>query len=132
MIREFLLPQAGRHRMKHFWFQQDGATAHTAKATMKLLRETFNNRIISKNADFAWPPYSPDLTAPDFFLWGYLKSKVYRNAPKTLQELKANIIEEIGRIDGVMLKKVMENAHKRAIECVQAKGGYLRDMIFHS
>ena len=38
-----------------------------------------------------WPPRSPDLTAPDFFLWGYLKGKVNANMPRTIQEFKANI-----------------------------------------
>ena len=58
------------------WFQQDETTAHTARATMDLLHEIFGERIISKNAAFAWPPGSPDLSAPDFFLWGYLKERV--------------------------------------------------------
>ena len=70
------------------------------------------------------------LTAPDFFLWGFLKSKVYSNNPKTLQDLKTNIIDEIGKITPAMLKKVMENAYKRAIDCVKCKGGHLRDIIF--
>jgi hypothetical protein len=25
-----------------------------------------------------WPPHSPDVTFPDFFLWGYVKDIVYR------------------------------------------------------
>ena len=34
--------------------------------------EMFQDRIISRNSDFEWPPRSPDLTASDFWLWGYL------------------------------------------------------------
>ena len=45
-----------------------------------------------------WPPRSPDLNPCDFFLWGYLKSKVYEPLPKTLDDLKANIEREIKRI----------------------------------
>ena len=65
----------------NMWFQQDGAMAHTIRATMDLLRQHFPNRIISKNGDVRWPPFSPDLTVPDFFLLGYLKDKVYANNP---------------------------------------------------
>ena len=39
------------------WFQQDGATAHTANQTLELLNSKFNDRIISrrtKNITFAW------------------------------------------------------------------------------
>jgi len=65
MLEDFLRPVVLNNR--DTWFQQDGATAHTARATIAILRELFDDRIISKNADFAWPPRSPDLTAPDFF-----------------------------------------------------------------
>ena len=35
------------------WFQQDGATAHTANEIMVMLQECFGDRLISKNV---WPP----------------------------------------------------------------------------
>ena len=37
------------------------------------------------------PVRSPDLTVPDFILWGYLKEYVHRNRPHTTQELKRAI-----------------------------------------
>jgi hypothetical protein len=39
------------------WLQQDGATLHTAKSTMEMLKLFFDDRIISKNL---WPLRSPD------------------------------------------------------------------------
>ena len=69
MLRNFLWP-AIRNRVR-MWFQQDGATAHTARESMQLLRERFNGRIICR-FDVNWPSRPPDLTSPDFFLWGYL------------------------------------------------------------
>ena len=39
-----------------------------------------------------WPARSPpDLNPCDFFLWGYLKSKVYCPKPRTLDDLENNI-----------------------------------------
>lgn len=35
------------------------------------------------------------MTATDFCLWGYLKSKVYENSLKTITNLSNNIISEI-------------------------------------
>ncbi|GBO34519.1 hypothetical protein AVEN_157511-1 [Araneus ventricosus] len=39
-----------------------------------------------------WPPRSLDLTPFDFFLWGYVKDKIYvPQMPKTLQVLQEHI-----------------------------------------
>lgn len=129
MLNTFLRPAVERNR--EMWFQQDGATAHTARATMELLREMFGDRIISRNSAFSWPPRSPDLTAPDFFLWGYLKGKVYVNKPETIQHLKQNIEAEIRELDPDILRKVMESVLGRAQRCEAENGGYLKDVIFH-
>ena len=68
-----------------------------------------DEQVISKNAEFFWLPRLPNLTAPDFFLWGYLKEWVYVNKPRTIQELK-NIGAEIRRLGPETLRTVMENA----------------------
>ena len=70
------------------WFQQDGATAHTAQTTRDWLRERFGERVMSRFEACPWPASSPDLTPPDFFLWGHLNSQVYWTNPKSLQDLK--------------------------------------------
>ncbi|XP_023311192.1 uncharacterized protein LOC111692289 [Anoplophora glabripennis] len=130
MLENFLRPAVENH--PQVWFQQDGATAHTARDTMALLRDTFGERIISRTSDFNWPPRSPDLTAPDFFLWGYLKGKVYINKPRTIQQLKNNIRDEINNITPEVLRKVMENVLERARICEAENGHHLRDIIFHN
>ena len=116
--------------MEHFWFQQDGVPPHTAWATINFLKQLLPVRLMSKNGDFEWPSRSPDLTAPDFFLWGYLKSKVYVNKPRTPNELKTNILQEIAAISAETVVKAMENAAKRALLAMPAQGGHLRDIIF--
>jgi len=55
-------------------FQQDGATSHTLHDSMAGIQSFFGERIILKGL---WPPRSPDLTPLDYFLWGYLKGRVY-------------------------------------------------------
>jgi hypothetical protein len=37
------------HEITYSWFQQDGATAHTANNSMKLLNEIFRECVISRN-----------------------------------------------------------------------------------
>ena len=111
-------------------FQQDGATAHTARATMNLLRQHFPNHIISKIGDVRWPPCSLDLTPPDFFLWGYLKDKVYANNFQTIEALKENIRHEIAAISPETLRNAIENTVRRARVCAHERDGHLADMIF--
>ncbi|MBZ5798343.1 hypothetical protein K8353_50905, partial [Burkholderia contaminans] len=67
--------------MNDMWFQQDGATCHTARKTLILLQTKFPGRVISQRDD--WQPRSCDVTPLDFFLWGYLKKRVYVNKPVT-------------------------------------------------
>ena len=47
---------------------------------------------------------SPDLNPCDYYLWGYLKARVYNPLPETLGELKANIEREIKKINNETLK----------------------------
>ncbi|GFW35862.1 transposable element Tc3 transposase [Trichonephila clavipes] len=71
MITNFLIPELNNHDVQELWFQQDGATCHTARATIDLLKDTFGDRLISRFGPVNWPPRSCDLTPLDYFLWGY-------------------------------------------------------------
>ncbi|GFX18302.1 putative transposable element [Trichonephila clavipes] len=91
------------------WFQQDGATCHTARATIDLLKDTFGDRLISRFGPGNWPPRSCDLTPLDYFLWGCVKSLVYADKPQMLDHLEDNIRRVIADIRPQMLEKVIEN-----------------------
>ena len=82
-------------KLRNSYFQQDGATCHTSNENMTEIESFFDDRIISKAL---WPPRSPDLSPPDFFLWGALKGKAYANKPRIIQELENNIRREIATI----------------------------------
>ncbi|KAL7631743.1 UNVERIFIED_CONTAM: hypothetical protein RMT77_017952 [Armadillidium vulgare] len=120
-----------------WWFQQDGATCHTANnETMAILRDKFNGRVISRGGDVNWPPRSCcDLTPLDFFLWGYLKEKVYVDKPATtIQELKDEIIRHINGIEPQLCLSVIENLDHRMEVCRRGRGGsgHLADILFHT
>jgi len=69
MLRNFCEPEL-RHRgidLSAVWFQQDGATAHTARASVSVLREMFPQHVISCGSDVPWPARLPDLSACDYF-----------------------------------------------------------------
>ena len=70
------------------YFQQDGATAHTALAALSRVHEVFGEeRTINRGSATLWRSRSPELSPCDFYLWGKLKSQVYSNNPHTLEEL---------------------------------------------
>ncbi|GFX22057.1 DDE_3 domain-containing protein [Trichonephila clavipes] len=98
MITNFFIPELNNHDVQELWFQQDGATCHTARATIDLLKDTFGDRLISRFGPVNWPPRSCDLTPLDYFLWGYGKSLVYADKPQTLDHLEDNIRRVIADI----------------------------------
>ncbi|GFV57123.1 uncharacterized protein TNCV_99561 [Trichonephila clavipes] len=109
MITNFFIPELNNHDVQELWFQQDGATYHTARATIDLLKDTFGDRLISRFGPVNWPPRSCDLTPLDYFLWGYVKSLVYADKPQMLDHLEDNIRRVIADIRPQMLEKVIEN-----------------------
>ena len=68
----------------------------------------------------------------DFFLWSYLKSKVYVRKPLTVDDLKVSIREEIATVPQEMLVNVMQNFKERLRTCVRQEGRHISDIIFHN
>ncbi|GFV64737.1 uncharacterized protein TNCV_3275081 [Trichonephila clavipes] len=48
MITNFFIPELNNHDVQELWFQQEGVTCHTARATIGLLKDTFGDRLISR------------------------------------------------------------------------------------
>ncbi|GFX97875.1 uncharacterized protein TNCV_4905261 [Trichonephila clavipes] len=66
---------------------QDRSRPHRTKQVFRFLDEYYGNRVIAleypkfTGAGMDWPPYSPDLTLCDYFLWGTLKDIATRSIP---------------------------------------------------
>lgn len=132
MIRIFLWPRVDDMNLENMWFQQDGATCHTARDTINLLHEKFDGFVISRGGDVNWPPRSCDLTPLDYFLWGYVKSQVYANKPRTVQALKENITRVIREIEPGVCERVIAQWSSRMRATQRSRGGHLADIIFHT
>lgn len=125
MLKKFFWPKMIKTRdYEKYRFQQDGASSHTADLVQKWLSDNFKMKFIDKSK---WPPRSPDLNPCDFFLWGYLKSKVYYPLPKTLEDLKANIRREIKNINKNFLKSTFVNFEKRCNLIIENNGGHIEN-----
>ncbi|GFW06599.1 putative transposable element [Trichonephila clavipes] len=130
MITNFFIPELNNLDVQELWFQQDGATCHTARATIDLLKDTFGDRLISRFGPVNWPPRSCDLTPLDYFLWGYVKSLVYADKPQTLDHLEDNIRRVIADIRPQMLEKVIENWTSRLDYIRASRGSHTPEIIF--
>ena len=98
MINNFLWTKLEAMDTEDLWFQQDGATCHTALATMTLIHQRFEGRVISRGGNVDGPQRSCDITPLDYFLWGYFRSRVFTNKPESFDDLKVNIADIIQKI----------------------------------
>ncbi|GFU82955.1 uncharacterized protein TNCV_4437381 [Trichonephila clavipes] len=130
MITNFFIPELNNHDVQELWFQQDGATCHTARATIDLLKDTFGDRLISRFGPVNWSPRSCDLTPLDYFLWIYETSLVYADKPQTLDHLEDNIRRVIADIRPQMLEKVIENWTSRLDYIRTSRGSPMPEIIF--
>ena len=77
-------------------------------------------------------PVSRDLTPADFWLWSYLKSKVFNPQGKTFQtldELREKIEEQIPLIPLSMFRDSFRDIRKRVDKCLEKAGGHFEQDI---
>jgi hypothetical protein len=136
MLNEFVFPQLAVNFNNQYWeglFQglwwaQDSAPAHRVIQVRDRLNEVFgNNRVVGLDHDVEWPPRSPDWTPCDFFLWGYLKDKVFSTPPQNIQDLRQKIIEQFNalREQPAVIRKAVRDMRKRTVVCVERNGGHV-------
>ncbi|GFW41055.1 uncharacterized protein TNCV_414641 [Trichonephila clavipes] len=130
MITNFFIPELYNHDVQELWSQQDGATCHTARATIDLLKDAFGDRLFSCFGPVNWPPRSCHLTLLDYFLWGYVKLLVSADMPQTLDHLEDNICRVIADIRPQMLEKVIENWTSRLDYTRASRGSPMPEIIF--
>lgn len=104
------------------YYQQDGAPAHNSRIVRQFLQVNFADKIISTNGPIRWPPRSPDLTPPDFFLWGYVKDKLYKLDNRAPEVLRNNFEAIITSISNVHLLNATRSVGRRCEKCLQQNG----------
>ncbi|GFW84156.1 DUF4817 domain-containing protein [Trichonephila clavipes] len=124
LLRETVVPcLIQRGQISNATFLQDRATSHIANLVKAFLIQTFGeDRIVSRRCRYPWPPWYPDLTPSDLWLWGYLKSRVYLSGPLSLSELKYVIRREVSSIHPDMLHFAVAGFVTR-LECLLPCGG---------
>ena len=109
MLEDHFFLQLSAREIRKYWFQQDGASSHTAASVIDRLNEIFGNRLISNKGAVKWPPKSPDLAPNDYGFWGQAKQFIYEKQPKTFEELKEALNEFIATLTEEKIRKLTQN-----------------------
>lgn len=130
LLQEQILPALRNtvppNEMNDVWFQQDGCPAHSTREVMEVLRNTFDDNIISNNGPIAWPARSPDITPPDFYLWGHAKNEVYEfSPPETRLELEHRVRDVFASINQNTLRRVTRKVLEKCEKCVENGGRHV-------
>ena len=93
----------------------------------EFLKGVFPDRIIALHDEIEWPARSPDLTPCDYFLWRYLKNKVYSTPPENTGELRERILNEANllKANRPMIRRVIAGMRRRLQLCVERKGRHV-------
>jgi hypothetical protein len=95
---------------------------------MESFGKIFLEHVISLRGGLPWPARSPDVSACDYFLWGYLK--VHTTRAQTTDDLKMAILKQISAIPENMVRRALGNLRERLEECVGNDGRHLSDVLF--
>jgi hypothetical protein len=93
---------------------------------MIAIREVFEDRIISRGL---WPPKSQNPTFCNFYLWGNLKGKVYKNNPRSIEALENAVTRVIGSIAVDELQRMSHNLFMWCEACLQVEGGQFQHLL---
>ncbi|GBN54434.1 hypothetical protein AVEN_266702-1 [Araneus ventricosus] len=79
---------------------------HKVSSVQQCIRDTFQQQVIGYCGCVEWHSRSPDLNPLGFFLWGYIKQRVYATLKPTLQELRNRITDACASVSSAMLYNV--------------------------
>lgn len=124
-----LLEDVSLEVRQNMWFQHDGCPAHYSVIAREVLDRNFNGRWIGRGGPVNWPARSPDLTSPDFFLWGSLKAKVYNQVPTTREDMIERIRNACAEIQEDTLLRCLHSFEIRINKCIEVEGRHFEHLI---
>ena len=121
MLEGQIIPEVLRKREDAI-FQLDGAPPHWGLQVRGMLNDVFPDGWIGRGGPTSWPPRSPDVTPLDFFLWGYVKTKVFTKEIADIEELKTRITHAVASVTPQMLLNTWKEFEKRLLK-LRENGG---------
>ena len=108
MLEQYVAPQLNDFAAFRD-FPARWSSPHWGLNVWKFLDAIFPDGWIGRGGPTPWPPRSPDITPLDFFLWGYVKDRVYATQVPDLETLKRRITEAIANVTTEMLQNTGVN-----------------------
>lgn len=122
ILERHMLPAAkelfGR---RDWWFQQDGATPHTARLTQTWLSQNVPN-FIKKDE---WPASTPDGNCIEN-LWAWLADRVQAREPTTVEGLWRTMRAEWNAIPRSILKNLIDSQPSRLAAIRESSGSHTK------
>ncbi|GFT53189.1 uncharacterized protein TNCV_4232931 [Trichonephila clavipes] len=99
----------------------DGAPAHTANLEQQFLTKHGTIQV-------AHPPYSPDMSPPDFFLFPKIKNTLKRHRFQDIETIKQNSTQQLQAIPKSEFQKCFEDWKHCWAKCVTANGDISKEI----
>jgi len=88
----------------------------------------FNDRWIGQRGYIEWPARSSDLNLLDYFLWAYLKDRVYKTKPQNLQ-LRQRILDKCAIIPAEYFVNAIRSFYNRLGYCQEVNGEQFEHLL---
>ena len=112
-----------------FIFQPDGARCHTTTLVLAWLLEEFDGSVILGNTDTPYPARSPDLTPPDFWLWGVILAELRRMKPTTIPLLENTAQSYCDDLPEDDVRRATTHCRLRAQVCAENGGSHFEHQL---
>ena len=94
-----------------------------------MINDIFDEKWIGRGGPVTWPPRSPHLTSPDYFLWGFVKERVMAVPPTTPEDMKERVRRACTEITPQMLAEVRRFFHQRINKCLQVEAHHFEHLL---
>ncbi|KAJ4445939.1 hypothetical protein ANN_12625 [Periplaneta americana] len=94
------------------------------------LNEMIGVHCVGQGESKSWPPWSPDLTPLDFFLWGFVKQHFLQREPTSIDDLKPRITHVIQYIPPATLLSVTKECQDRVRHRLEVNEGHFEHLRY--
>lgn len=108
------------------------ASAGAVEPHTVVLQNLFSGHLILSSGDAAFPAWSLDLTALDFFLLRHSQSRVFHYRPANLLELHNSICQALTDTSANIYHWTMSSMFWHAQKCLKQINGHFMDNLFHT
>lgn len=121
VLKKFINRDAKKlYPKNNYIFQHDSAPAHVSKLTKNFMDK--NMKYVSKDI---WPPKSPDLAPMDYFVWGWMKSRLKKYKVSNMASFKRALIRVWKEIPQKFIINALQSWKKRCYLVNRANGGHI-------